>query len=603
MINTDKNQLRKETRGKRDGLANALKRELSERICESIRNNPLFISAKLVYFYVPVGSEVDISPLYEDLLEGGEHAGSKLVAFPRVDAATGDMSFYEVKNTDELHEGTYGVPEPDSVAYKCMDGKAGLMIIPGVAFDKNCGRMGQGKGYYDKYLAKYSNVVKFGACYNLQLLDKPLPCEKFDVYMDYVVTEEHTYSRHFDYNEMVEYISEIRRFGKAKGVDVTKSFLSMMGHPEKVFKFIHVAGTNGKGSTCAYLNEILINSGIRAGVFTSPHLITYNERIAIGHDFISDDDVERIGNDLIPLEHMLCVSRGYRMTMFDFSLAMALMYFKEKKTEFVILETGLGGRYDSTNAIQSPIVTVITSIGLEHTDILGDTHGAIAYQKAGILKPGTIAVIMPQESEEAMDVLCDECRSMDIPFFVGVDLPDGVRPSMKGDYQYMNAATAREAAYQLSRFIPAVCEDSINKGIREAYMPGRMEMICELPMVILDCAHNPHGARAMAKSLRSMYPGEKFVFYMGVMADKDYRGMIEEIRDIADIIYTVKPKYERALSAVRLSEEIRSMGIRSTALQSPSQVMDQIRGCAVYTKSVVFGSVYLIGEIREIIEL
>jgi dihydrofolate synthase/folylpolyglutamate synthase len=278
------------------------------------------------------------------------------------------------------------------------------------------------------------------------------------------------------------------------------------------------------------------------------------------------------------------------------------------QVELVILETGMGGRLDSTNCIPAPAVSVITGIGLEHTQYLGDTIPQIAGEKAGILKRGTQAVLMDQ-SREALDVLVRRCEELDIPYVISgtVDARGYYREipyqiGMLGAYQKKNAAAAIEAAACLNRLGYSIPASAVQKGLQEARWPGRMELISERPWVLLDGAHNVHGLTALTESLRELLAGAKAIFFMGVMAEKDYGYMIDLILPLAKHIYTLTPDSERALSAEALCDQIRQSGGRAEAI-SGEQVAEIIRGLDKDEKCVICGSLYLIGELRNLMNL
>lgn len=407
-----------------------------------------------------------------------------------------------------------------------------------------------------------------------------------------------------EYQEIIHTIENKRRFGSLPGVVVSRKLLAAVGDPQNDLAFIHIAGTNGKGSTAAFLREILKEAGIRAGMFTSPHLIDFTERIQVDGRQIPREDAARLGEMLLNLD------LDVHPTMFDYCLAMALLYFREQGCQLVILETGLGGRLDSTNVISAPLVSVITKIGYDHTEVLGDTLDQIAAEKAGILKPHTF-MISESQQQPAEKVLKDCCSKLGISYqFVEAEkikaVDHGFSYEGKGSYpmrmlgmhQRENAMAAVFAAEALRIYGFEITDAQISQGIENATWNGRMELISQEPYLLIDGAHNGHGVHALAESLKELYPDEKFHFIMGVLADKDYKQMVKEILPLAESVTTVTPDSGRALQGETLAEYIRSFGIFAENTEQMQEAFLQIRD-----KTVAFGSLYFIGEIRKLFHL
>lgn len=424
------------------------------------------------------------------------------------------------------------------------------------------------------------------------------------------------------YNEVIEIIQNTRRFGKQTGYEVSTEMLEKLGNPQNGIPFVHIAGTNGKGSTTAFLSSILQQAGWKVGMFTSPHLVAFEERIRVNGNCIEKADVERLGNKLLAMDFAVSP------TMFDYCLAMAVLYFAEQKCDIMLMETGIGGRYDSTNALGVPEVSVITRIGMDHTELLGDTLEQITMEKAGIIKKDTAMIIALQEPS-VMEMLREEYEKIngsdELCFEV---LPEDIEEAaemqmqMRGEYQYENAATAILAAKWIFAkweregkvaFHLVQKETILREGIAEAVWKGRMELVNEDPFFLIDGAHNGNGVHALAISLKKAYPDEKFHFIMGVMADKDYENMIEELLPIAQDFVTVTPESERALQAEELAACIRKKGIQA---EYAEQMEDVIAAYLPETagntktekpmtdgaKTVAFGSLYFIGAIEAMLE-
>lgn len=419
----------------------------------------------------------------------------------------------------------------------------------------------------------------------------------------------------YSYQEIVDTIQNARRFGSMTGMEVSKNMLEQLGNPQSGIPFVHIAGTNGKGSTTAFLCKILQQSGRKVGMFTSPHLITFEERIRINDELISKEDVKRLGNLL--LETQFEVSP----TMFDYCLVMAVLYFKEKNCDVMVMETGIGGRYDSTNALGVPLVSVITKIGMDHTAILGDTLEKIAAEKAGIIKCST-PVILSRQEESARKVLYDTFRNVnhlpdnaetgtgkkpDLYEVMEDDLSEAeqIPMRMQGGYQIENAATAMLAAKVLFKKWGETSHvrDYIEQGIADTFWKGRMEIVNQNPFFMIDGAHNAHGVRALADSLLKLYPGEKFHFIMGVMADKDYEDMIDVLLPIAIDFVTVTPESNRALQSEKLAECVMRKGVRARFAEDMETEIRPLlplaqEGSKSGEKTIAFGSLYFIGAIE-----
>lgn len=427
------------------------------------------------------------------------------------------------------------------------------------------------------------------------------------------------------YEQVVETIENIRRFGRYSGVEVMTEMLKSLGDPQKGMRLIHIAGTNGKGSVSAFLCEILREAGLCVGVFTSPHLIDFRERICVNGRMIAREAVERLGKELLARQFLK------EPSMFDVCLAMALLYFKEQQCDVVILETGLGGSLDATNAVGVPEVSVITKIGYDHMEILGNTLEEIAAQKAGIIKKGTV-VVLESQTPVVLAVLlawaeragARACHVIAPEEFLQQCYQDGVQSFVYGDHgklqmrmlglhQYENAAAAAVAAEQFlknGKFSERIetqrtGEDKnsrikafIRNGIFKTRWQGRMELLRSEPFFMVDGAHNSSGVQALSESLAYLFPGERFHFMMGVMADKDYESMVELLLPLAAEFTTVRVQTARSLDAESLAAFIRRRGIPAVSAANLAAGMERA-ACAAH-KTVAVGSLYFIGEIEAI---
>lgn len=369
-----------------------------------------------------------------------------------------------------------------------------------------------------------------------------------------------------DYDKAMEYINSLARFGSKPGLVRIKALTERLGNPQNYLKFIHVAGTNGKGSTSAFLAGVLSCAGYSTGLYTSPHLLKYNERIRINGQDITDSELaEYVCRIKEVIDRML--EEGLEQpTLFEAFTALAFLYFYEKKCDVVILEVGLGGRLDATNVIPSSLISVITKISLDHTEVLGNTISEIAYEKAGIIKPNGTVVTYPQEEEalRAIESVCSE-KNATIYYatpddFENVELKPGmlclshpgygkIKTSIVGVHQVCNAAVALKTAEVLKKEGFNIKDSDIVEGFRMASWPGRFELIGRNPDFYIDGGHNPDGIRSFVETFKAIYPGRKASIIFGVMKDKDYETMLKELSAITERFVAITPDTPRALDA------------------------------------------------------
>ncbi len=395
----------------------------------------------------------------------------------------------------------------------------------------------------------------------------------------------------------IAYINEPRWQESRLGLERTYELLDRMGRPQDRLKFVHVAGTNGKGSTCAFLASILQEAGYRTGLFTSPYIIEFEERIRVDGANISLDDLRDVTMFVRDHAEAMAAVTGEHPTEFELMTAVAFEHFARSSCDIVVCEVGLGGRLDSTNVIAAPEACVITRIGLDHTDFLGSTPAEVAREKAGIIKAPSPVVVYPQdtsEAEEAIRAKAVECGcNVFAPDFdqlvVGGVNADGLREfsykgvayrtKLLGSYQPFNAAMAIEVAQVLDSNPDAaafaVDEKSVVAGIEKTVWPGRFELVeagqgCAA--VVVDGGHNPQGAEVLAQSLADVFPAKRIVFLMSVLADKDYRTMIRSVAPLGSAwVCVTSPNVGRALSgddlAAAVREETNGMGISNVAVE------------------------------------
>lgn len=419
-----------------------------------------------------------------------------------------------------------------------------------------------------------------------------------------------------NYDEALAFIHDTLKFGIKLGLDNIRYLLKLMGNPQDKLKYIHIAGTNGKGSTSSFINSILMEAGYRTGLYTSPYLERFTERIKVDNREIEKDELAAItGFVKSKVEQM--VAEGYKHpTEFEIVTAAGFQYFYEQKCDVVVLEVGLGGRFDSTNVILKPLVSVITSISMDHTDKLGNTLAEIAYEKAGIIKHGGCVVNYPQAREAdavirrtALDRYCSitdvnpeavrhvksdiNGQVFDFEGYCGLSI------GLLGEHQLLNAATAVKTAEQLNGRGFIIDEDAIRKGISKAFWPGRFEILRKEPYFILDGAHNIQGAEVLADALARYFSANKKILIMGVFKDKDYAGIARELGSIADEIIVVKPNSDRAMESNELADFLKNYCKNITISDTINHAIEKSLLIS-NTNDVICacGSLYLIGEIR-----
>ena len=410
--------------------------------------------------------------------------------------------------------------------------------------------------------------------------------------------------------EAVAYIENYTWSKTRLGLDRTRKLLQRMGDPQKNLKFIHVAGSNGKGSTCAMLDAILRSAGYRTGLYISPYIQDFCERIQVNGQNIPGEDLCRITEQVC----VLADAMEDHPSQFELITAIAMQYFTEQCCDIVVLEVGMGGALDSTNVIDAPEAAVITNIGLEHTEYLGSTLTSIAEAKGGIIKPGCDAVCYDSESE-VMAVLQKICREQHAVYYVSsesdllslsFDLNGQCFQwkgkeyflSLLGAHQLRNAAVVLETVGVLRGRGWAVPEEAVSAGLASVRWPARFELLWREPLFILDGGHNPQCAEALVRNLEDYLPGQKLTFLLGVLADKDYRRMLDLVTPYAKNFICVTPDSPRALPAAELAEVISGLGYPVLSADSIEAGIRQ----ALDTEQPVmaFGSLYLAGHVRTV---
>jgi len=382
-------------------------------------------------------------------------------------------------------------------------------------------------------------------------------------------------------------------------------------------KYVHIAGTNGKGSCSAMISSILCHAGYRTGLYTSPYINRFNERIQINGTQIPDNDLARITTRVSEACSRI-IGRGFRRpTIFEIITAVCFCWFKEQNCDICVLEVGLGGRLDATNSIETSEVSVIMNIGYDHMERLGSTLELIAAEKAAIIKEnGDVVCYRQSEGVESVfkkyaaqrnariwwadgnkASVCEQSADGSVFHFEG---RRGLKISLLGNYQIRNAVVALKIADALNHKGWEIGEEAIRSGLLQARWPGRMEVLSRNPLVILDGAHNPQGVSALCESIETLFPGEKVIFVVGVLADKDYSDEIKTAERLAEEFITLTPPNVRALTARALAEEIENHShVPVTACNDISEALGTaLVRAGISGKIVIFGSLYHQGPVR-----
>lgn len=400
------------------------------------------------------------------------------------------------------------------------------------------------------------------------------------------------------YPEAIHYLYGLSLFGANFGLENTRQLAAQAGHPETRLRFIHVAGTNGKGSTCAMLESIYRAAGLRVGLFTSPHLVSFRERIQVGREMISEADVIRLVEKYKAIAATF--SKEHHPTFFEVITLMALNFFAEQRCDLVIWETGLGGRLDATNIV-TPLASVITNIGLDHQQWLGDTLGKIALEKAGIIKPG-VPVATATEEPEALAVIKKVAVEKNAPLTVVTKDSAGpqARLPLSGEHQQRNAALARATVELLQGQIP-VSEAHISKGLKNVQWPGRLQLIAKDDKeFLLDGAHNMAGAKALREAIETSFHPDKNTLVLGILGDKEWPKICETLAPLAQTILAVPVASNRTADAKELARACGEANPAATVYIC-SSLAEALQQASAETLIIITGSLYLVGEALELL--
>ncbi len=425
-------------------------------------------------------------------------------------------------------------------------------------------------------------------------------------------------------------IGAYNKFGSKLGLSRMEALLARLGDPHKDLRVLHVAGTNGKGSVSKYLYEVLRAAGYSTGVYISPFIEVFNERMQMDGANISDEALERIGDRVIRAAEEMVAAGEESPTEFEVVTAIAFVWFAEQQADFVVLEVGLGGRGDSTNVVSDPLVCMITSIGWDHMDRLGDTLGKIAAEKAGIIKDG-VPVVMNVADPEAKAVIAEVAAAHHAPLYdVSAVQAEGlavtaegtvfsaevlghrfenVHLTMRGEHQARNAVTALAAIEILrQKSIIKLDEYALMDGMKKAVQPGRFEVLKDgrdpAKRFVLDGAHNTDGVRTLSRAMNQIFAGKRVLVTLGILADKAVDEMLDELELLGERFLTVPVSNPRTMEAAQLADKLAARGKDATACRTPEEAVAlaaEMLENGPYDVCLFAGSLYLIGEIRSIL--
>lgn len=418
-----------------------------------------------------------------------------------------------------------------------------------------------------------------------------------------------------NYKEARVYLDEVSKYGSVLGLESMRELLRRLGDPQNELKFIHISGTNGKGSVLAYLSTILSGAGYRTGRYISPTLFSYRERIQVDGEYIEKESLACHVTAIAAAAEDMQKAGLPSPTVFEIETALAFLYFKEKRCDIVTLEVGCGGLLDATNVITTTLMEVIASISMDHTDLLGDTLAKIAAQKAGIIKPDTM-VVSAQQKSEAAQVIEDTCKEQHCTLQMVDESKisnvhygaegqtfsykewENVAISLAGSYQIKNAALALEGVEALRKLGYALSDQQVREGLLHTAWRGRFTTLRRDPTVIIDGAHNPAAALELKESLERYFPGKTLYFVMGMFKDKDYAQVIDLTAPLARHIITVEtPGNPRAMPARELAEAVGKVNPSIEWADSVAHGVEKALAMAGKEDAViVFGSLSFLGE-------
>lgn len=414
--------------------------------------------------------------------------------------------------------------------------------------------------------------------------------------------------------EVMEFIHKTSWQRCALGLSRIEELMRLLGNPEKKLKYVHIAGTNGKGSTAAFIASILMKAGYKTGLYTSPYINSFNERIQINGSNITNEELIKIAEEVKEKVKLM----KEKPTEFEIITAMAFLYFRNSKVDIVVLEVGLGGRLDSTNIIEESEVAIITTIGLEHTKELGDTVEKIAYEKAGIIKKKCDTVLY-QQSSSVHRIVSEICREKDSKLHIlnfnevrefKSDLDSqifntrdykNIEIKLLGEHQIKNATVALKTAEVLKKRGWNISDDAIYQGLKKTKWPGRFEILNREPLFIVDGAHNPNGVATLVYNIGKYFPNKKVIILVGVMADKEYEKMLDKVAPFVKEFIVVQPNNPRALFSSDLVGFLKKR--YDISVIDGGEVSKGVKEALMRAEAsdiiIAFGSLYMVGDIRK----
>lgn len=416
------------------------------------------------------------------------------------------------------------------------------------------------------------------------------------------------------YDQALSYLYDLQKYGIKFGLSSTSSLLKRIGNPQEGLKTIHIAGTNGKGSTAAMLSAMLVRAGFKVGLYTSPHLVRFNERFRLNEQDIEDEEIMAVFERVRAV-----VDEREPPTFFEMTTVMALSLFAAKGVDWAILEVGMGGRLDATNVVQ-PQLTIISNVSFDHQEFLGSTLSRIAREKAGIIKK-QVPLVTAVKQPVALAVIKTRCSALNAPCYrIGRQIKvrtlgeqrfsysglgwrlENLHLPLAGRHQVVNAATALGGLEVLERWgYYNLDAEQIREGLVKTRWPGRLELLGVQPPVLLDGAHNFAGIVALRQALQEEYTYRRLIVVLGIMADKDLRGMLLRLAPLADRIILTRPKYERAAEPESLRAVAGEFTERTELIRPVGEALERAMGLATSEDLVlVTGSLYFIGEVKEI---
>lgn len=417
-----------------------------------------------------------------------------------------------------------------------------------------------------------------------------------------------------EYEESLEYIANFPRFKKEPSLDEMKKLLGKLGNPQNNLKSINVAGTNGKGSTVAMLSSVLSTAGYKTGRYISPYVLEFRERMMINGKMIGKKRLVKIVETVKEKADEL-IAEGTVLNAFEITTACAMLWFSEENCDFAVLEAGLGGRFDATNTVPEPVLQIITAVGLDHTEQLGDTIAKITAEKCGILRPGCTLLTSPGQEQEALTVMLNKCAELDATFVTGaagrakivsedvsgMDILVGkteLSLSLGGKHQINNLLTVYSAVSILREKHYVIKDEHLVEGIAATRFPARFELCSKVPVVILDGAHNPQAAKALAANVREFLP-KKRTLLCGMMADKDCEAVMAELAPLFEHVITVPVQNPRMVAPEKLAEiaakYCKNVEPKENAKEALAAVLEKLDENEAL---VVAGSLYLASELR-----